>query len=423
MMSLWITVALLLLLIILLATIYIHQQWRRKRLAAPTVNSQEQLPSTGDEISSLIREAEAKLHAARLPCRKVVRCPVYLLMGETGAAKTSTMLHSGVEAELVAGQVSQSGGITPTAGANIWYASGALFVEAAGSLLTDARRWKEMTLRLRPTAWTARKSPPPARAAVVFFDCENFTRPGALEAGATSARALRARLGEVCECFGIKLPVYVLFTKLDRIPFFTEYVRNFSDDEAAQALGAALPIFGVQQEGAHGQEQTERLTASFERVFRSLADGRIEFLARESDAGKLPTEYELPREFRKIRDMAVRFMVDVCRPSQLASGPFLRGFYFSGVRPVTVNEAAPIEHAAREQAASAGGGIAATGIFCKLPQTPAVAPVQRAVTGTRRVPQWMFLSRFFHDVLLADRSAIIASGSSLRARQPRRVAL
>ena len=419
----WIAAALLLLAVAILAGIYILRERGKRRLVPLTAGPQELFAHPGDDISGLIREAEAKLHAARLPCRKVGECPLYLLIGETGAAKTSTMMHSAVDAELIAGQVSQSGGVTPTDRANIWYARGALFVEAGGGLLGDARLWRTLIGKVHARHSMVGKRPQPARAAVVFYDCENFTRSGALEAAASSARALRARLGEFCESFGIKLPVYVLFTKLDRVPFFTEYVRNFSNDEAKQALGITLPIVGAHQEGAYAEEQAARLTASFDRLFQSLADARIEFLAREIDPSKLPVEYEFPREFRKIRDLAVRFLVDVCRPSQLAIGPFLRGLYFSGVRPITVNDAGPIQPSAQRHVAGVGAGIAATSIFAKLsnPPTPAFAP--RAVTGTRRVPQWMFLSRFFNDVLLADQSAMIAVGSSMRASRGHRILL
>jgi hypothetical protein len=60
--------------------------------------------------------------------------------------------------------------------------------------------------------------------------------------------------------------------------------------------------------------------------------------ARERRADKLGAAiYELPREFRKLRNAAVRLLVDLGRPSQLRVNPFLRGFYFSGVRPVVVN--------------------------------------------------------------------------------------
>ena len=41
-----------------------------------------------------------------------------------------------------------------------------------------------------------------------------------------------------------------------------------------------------------------------------------------------------------------RYLVELCRPSQITVGPFLRGFYFSGVRPIMVNEVAPAGPAA-----------------------------------------------------------------------------
>src|ERR1035438_7648722 len=61
-----------------------------------------------------------------------------------------------------------------------------------------------------------------------------------------------------------------------------------------------------------------------------------------SAKSKHPGAYEFPREFRKIRAAVVQFLVDICQPSQLTVGPFLRGFYFTGVRPIVINEVAPV---------------------------------------------------------------------------------
>src|SRR5438270_12609439 len=102
--------------------------------------------------------------------------------------------------------------------------------------------------------------------------------------------------------------------------------------------------------GVYGEQQTALLSAEFERLFSRLADARPEFLGRETDAAKQPGAYEFPREFRKIRSGVVQFLVDLCQPSQLTVGPFLRGFYFTGVRPVVINEVAPVA-AAPQQAA------------------------------------------------------------------------
>jgi type VI secretion system protein ImpL len=246
---------------------------------------------------------------------------------------------------------------------------------------------------------------------------------GGGEAVATVARGLRARLGEVAQAFGIQLPVYVLFTKADRLPFFADFVRNLNNEEAAQVLGVTLPLAPRSSSGIYAEEQTARTNQVFDELFHSLCNARPELLSRENDAAKLPGTYEFPREFRKLRASLVQFLVDLCRPSQLTVGPYLRGFYFSGVRPVIVHETAPAAEP-RPAAQPRPAAAEATSMFRTPVGGPAAAPAApQRIVGTRKVPQWVFLGHFFNDVLLADRVAMGASGASARTNTLRRVLL
>jgi type VI secretion system protein ImpL len=392
---------------------------KRKRAKAAEAAGDQAGPG-GDEISILIREAETRLSAAKLEAgAKVGNLPVFLVLGEPGSTKTSIVLHSGLDPELLAGQVMVNNDVVPTRSANLWFSRRTLFVEAGGTLPADPSKWKKLVKRLQPRASVVGRGEQAPRAAIVCFDAENFTRSGAQEAAASSARTLRARLGEVSQSLGINLPVYVLFTRMDRLPFFLEYVRNLSEQEGGQVLGVTLPMLKGQSEGVYAEQETARLAGSFEALYRSLADARIEFLARETDESKLPPAYEFPREFRKIRPVLVQFLVDLCRPSQLTVGPFLRGFYFTGVRPVIVNEAAPVAAAAQGQAAHELGG--ATGIFGMSPAAHPAAQRQAPVVSTRKVPQWVFLTQLFSGVMLADSTALGASGASTRTSTGRRI--
>jgi type VI secretion system protein ImpL len=395
---------------------------RRKKAKAAAAEAEEPAAG-GDEIGHLIKEAEAKLSAAKVQRgARVGNLPLLLLMGEPGTTKTSVVLNSGLEPELLAGQVYQNNEITPTRTANIWFKRHTLFLEAGGRLLGDPANWKQLVKRLQPRASLVSRGEQAARAAVVCFDCEAFTRTGAMEAAAASARTLRARLGEISQSLGINVPVYVLFTRIDRLPFFLDYVRNLDHEEATQVFGVTLPMAGGRGEGVYAQDQTNRLNEQFERLFRSLADARTEFLSRETEAGKLPGSYEFPREFRKIRPVLVQFLVDLCRPSELTTGPFLRGFYFTGARPVVVNESAPVAMVAAEQAGYEPPPAGATGIFAAgtAARRQQQAPVQ-PVMSTRKVPQWMFLTHLFTDILLADKSAMGASGASTKTSSARRI--
>ena len=411
-------VAIIALIALLIVFLYVKQ-----RNAASPAPAEKRSGPDSDEIDDLIRQAEKRLASAKMAVGgRVGDLPVFLLLGGSGASKTTAMLHSGLEPELLSGQVFQNGDVIPTGAANVWFSKGALFVEAGGKLASENSRWKRLVRKLQPRSSLVRKGAQAPRAALVFYDCENFTKTGASEEAVAAARNLRARLGEICECMGIDLPVYAVFSKTDRLPFFTEYVRNLSDDEATQVLGITLPLASKDRESVYAEEQAARLSASFERLFSSLADARLELLGRESDPAQSNAAYELPREFRKIRPVVVQFLVDLCRPSQLTTGPFLRGFYFIGARPVTVTEAAPVQPAAPQQVGyrpTAG----ATGIFQMgtEPQAPRVsAPV---TAGARRVPQWVFLSRLFNDIVLGDRVAQAASGASIKKSLARRVLL
>ena len=158
----------------------------------------------GDDINALIQEAEAKLAAGKQAGGgKAGSLPVYFLLGETGSAKTSVMLHSGLEPELLAGQVYQSGNVAPTASANVWFSRGSLFIEAGGPLPADSSRWARLIKRLQPRGTMPGGGTAP-RVAVVFFDSEIFTRPNAQDAAANIARNYRARLGELSQAMGLK---------------------------------------------------------------------------------------------------------------------------------------------------------------------------------------------------------------------------
>jgi type VI secretion system protein ImpL len=369
------------------------------------------------DMDELLAEAEARLAVAQQEKdSKLGKLPAIILLGEVGTAKTSTMVQSGTEPESLAGQVYEENKILPTPAANFWFAHHTVFIEMGGKLLGDTGSWKSLIGRLQPPKaaallGTAEEVP---RAVLVCVDAETLLNPSP-DPLAASARKLRAQLAEISQLLGINLPVYVLFTRSDRLLFFTEYFSKLNNDEATRILGATLPIV-AERKGIYAEQETVRIGSVFEQLFRKLCNARPTYLARETEPMQLAAMYEFPREFRKIHQSMVRFLVELCRPSQLTVGPFLRGFYFSGVRPIMVNEVAPSAPTPSLEGAASG----ATGMF-RL--KAGAQPAGQRIIGQRKVPQWLFLSHFFNDLLLADTAAKGASASSIRASMPRRIVL
>lgn len=379
------------------------------------------------EVDGQVKEAETKLVASkRIQNATLSAMPVIFVTGDQNSTKTTVLMHSGMEPELLSGQIYQQDNlIVPTRTSNFWFAKKAVFVETGGPLWGDNAGWTRLLKKLAPPKLKSifGQAPTAPRAAVLCVDTERFLQAGASDAMATAARGVQARLQELSNTFGINFPVYVLFTRNDRVPFFLDFVRNLSTEEATQVFGVTLPM-RVTKGGVYAEEETQRLNNMFNELFHSLCDKRIEFLPRENDVEKLPGCYEFPREFRKLRAGLVQFLVDVGRPSQLSTSPFLRGFYFTGVRPVIINDVAPnpVFNKPQRSAFDPTGGATSMFKLSDVTNQPNV-PMASAQQGGRKVPQWVFLSHLFNDIILEDKAALGASEASTKTSGLQRILL
>jgi type VI secretion system protein ImpL len=381
--------------------------------------------SGGDtkEVDALVQDAVRKLRASSLGRgASLGKLPLVFVLGESGAAKTHTVVNSALDPELLAGHVYQDNEILPTSTANFWYTRQAIFADVAGDVLQDNKKWPRLVKLLQPgrVSSAVQQGQQAPRAVIVCFDCASFLEERANETSTATARKIGARLQQISQLLGISFPVYVLFTKIDRISFFSEYVRNFSKDEGANVLGATLAVRPPHSIGVYAEEETRRLEKAFDELFYSLSDRRMDLLGRENEADKRPLVYEFPRELRKVRKLLVNFLVDMARPSQLQVNPFLRGFYFTGVRPIVIDDVVAASVDDYETSPEPDSG--ATRIFT-AGHGGGRHPVAKKVVGSRKVPQWMFLSQFFNGVLLKDQVAFRTSGFSTRVSLLRRIAL
>ena len=389
-----------------------------------TSPAQPNAPAEGEEIEALMSAARAHLTSARATRKASLdKLPVVVFLGPSGSTKTTLILQSGLDAELLAGEGIREARVTPTRAVNLWYGSGIVLLEAGGALSADAAAWSRLLRHLRPRRLRAAISGggQAPRLAVVCYPCDELVSPDGITA---AARQLRERLAEVSQRLGIRLPVYVIFTKADQLPFFAEYVRNFSREQTRDVLGATLPIETMASAGSYTDRATDRLNEAFQRMFLALAGRRLEILASEHETEIAGKAYEFPRELRKIAAPAVSFMVELCRPSQLQISPFLRGFYFTGVRAVVHDEVVPASAVRSVASGFAQGGVAATGIFRQEDPYAGAAIVPPVPAQVRReFPQWLFVERLFRDVVFRDEVAMGVTHGGVRVNLLRRALL
>jgi len=333
-------------------------------------------------VDDVVRQAETRLALLKAGAT-LGSLPALLVLGEPASVKTSSILHCGASKEALAGEIYRDGNIAPTALANFWFAQRVVVAEAGSAMLADRDRWCRLLERLRPTHGNA------ARAALVCVDAERLTRSDAGNLASHSAAYLRAHLEEYAVASGVAVPVYVLFTRLDRVHGCLQYVRKLSHDEAGWVVGATLPSYSPP--GDSLSTLATRLKEAYGGLYRSLALARTELMARESDFEKVEPAYEFPREFHKLKPVVVRLLSELCPPGAPA-GPFLRGFYFSGARPIVVEEEGSPPPEADEPTA--------TGMFNDT--SSGTTPLVKPAAARRKIPQWLFLTHLFRNVLLED---------------------
>ncbi len=227
---------------------------------------------------------------------------------------------------------------------------------------------------------------------------------------------MNERLRQVSQILGIALPVYVLFTKLDTVPAFAEYAANLTQAEVAIPVGSMLaaPETGA---GLYAERAAQQIGTRFDEVAYLLSEFRLELLGRGGEAPALAKSYEFPRDLRKLRAGIVDFLVEVARPSQIGVNPFLRGFFFSGMRAHIVEDVLSV---GAQSAPTPAFDAGATRVF-SFASAQAAAPTPAARRSTRKVAQWAFLPYLFTNLVLTDKTALDSSRASTKVSGVKRV--
>ena len=371
------------------------------------------------ELDLLLNDANRKLRASQQGAKTLDLLPLVYILGEQGAAKTSMVMRSGLDPEFLAGTLPREGEMLSTPVVNVWFTQQAAMVEAGTSVRQSSQLFARLIDRTRPSAYrSAFGTGAASRAAVVCVSADQVLAADGGTSLLAAARATGAHLREISRLLGTPLPVYVIVTKLDRVPHFEEFVHNLSNDEVRQILGSTLPKIDASA-GVYADKASSELSGVLDSLCYTLGEFRVEMLARETDPKNAPGVYEFPREFGKLRKNLNNYLVELCKPSQLSANPYLRGFFFTGIRaqivermsaPAVVEERAPQDAGATQY------------LNISLGKSPASnRPASQGVKVSTRVPQWTFLPRLFSEAILGDKSALSATQQTAPARLFRRL--
>jgi type VI secretion system protein ImpL len=177
--------------------------------------------------------------------------PWYAIIGPPGAGKTTALLNAGLRfplaAEMGKGALSGVGG---TRLCEWWFTEEAVLIDTAGRYTTqdsneavDRAGWAaflDLLHRTRPRQ--------PLNGVIVAIALSDVARAPAAERLA-HAHAIRQRVKELEARFGVRMPVYALFTKVDLIAGFTQFFDDLDEAQRAQVWGATFGLTAGAQTG------------------------------------------------------------------------------------------------------------------------------------------------------------------------------
>ena len=251
--------------------------------------------------------------------------PWYIIIGPPGAGKTTVLRNSGLEFPLA-----QRLGVDPVAGiggtrnCDWWFTDQAVLIDTAGRYTTqdvnaavDRAAWRGFLDLLR----THRRRRPINGILLAISLSDLLLRDE--NERKRHVEAIRTRIQELTKSFGMQIPVYLLITKCDLIPGFTEFFDDLDDDGRAQVWGTTFPL------DAPGERMTEKFEGIARELTDRLEDSVLPRMHAERGIARRAAIYAFPKEFWSIRAAVGGFVADVFRSSRFEAKPLLRGIYFT----------------------------------------------------------------------------------------------
>ncbi|HVZ33751.1 MAG TPA: type VI secretion protein IcmF/TssM N-terminal domain-containing protein, partial [Polyangiaceae bacterium] len=330
------------------------------------------------EIQGRVRELATALRrnysGNRLGNGALYASPWYLVLGPPGAGKSTALQNSGLALRAAAGRQPKTRTTAPTRGIEPWLADGGVLIDTAGRYALgdgEEAEWSELLAALRRT-----RRQKPLDGVVLAYNVSELVsdRPEQLE---EKAKRLRSCLEELGNQLGSVLPVYLLLTKADLLPGFSQFHDDVGGDASDRIWGATF-----EPRHDEGLEPAEALKAEFDLMKEAL---HAHLLARLPAAQRTPDScaaaLRFPVEFETVRAPLARLVEELFRPSSYQETPLLRGFYFTSC-------------------GNGGGGFEAVGAALQGPGTAFAVHTSFAAPSVGRS---YFLGELFPRVVFPDR--------------------
>lgn len=245
--------------------------------------------------------------------------PWYMVIGHPAAGKSSAILQSGLTFPF--SDKSGIQGVGGTRNCDWFFSTEGILLDTAGRYATqseDRVEWLEflkLLKRHRPKA--------PVNGIMVAISLPELAQPNS-EGFEVYARQVRERIHEIGDTFGLHVPVYLVFTKLDLLGGFAQFFQDADDEERSRVWGATLNV-----EQTKVGDVAALVSQQFELLAKGLVQAGEEKLLQYRGSEVRPAHFAFPIEFGGLKDSVVKFVRLLSEDDPYHARPLLRGFYFT----------------------------------------------------------------------------------------------
>lgn len=245
--------------------------------------------------------------------------PWYMIIGHAAAGKSSAILYSGLDFPFGDKQAIQ--GVGGTRNCDWFFTTEGVLLDTAGRYSTqreDRLEWLEFLKLLKKYRAKA-----PANGILVAVSFPELVQHNS-EQFTVYARQVRERINEIDDAFGIKVPIYLVFTKMDLLGGFAQYFEDLSEEDRQAVWGATL----THDQGS-AFDAVRVVGQQFDILHRGLVQMGFDKLANNRGNVSRPALFAFPIEFNSMREAVCKFVELLFQEDPYHSKPLLRGFYFT----------------------------------------------------------------------------------------------
>ncbi|UTH76608.1 type VI secretion system membrane subunit TssM [Chromobacterium sp. IIBBL 290-4] len=245
--------------------------------------------------------------------------PWYMIIGHPAAGKSSAILQSGLSFPF--SDKSGIQGIGGTRNCDWFFSTEGVLLDTAGRYATESEDRGEWLAFLKLLKRYRAKAP--VNGILVAISLPELAQHNS-EGFVLYARQVRERIHEVCNTFGLMVPIYLVFTKLDLLGGFAPFFADADEEARARVWGATLSA-----DQGTGFDAAAVAGKQFEQLYRGLVQMGEEKLVGARGDGVKSAHFAFPIEFHGLQEAVVKFVRLLFEDDPYHSRPLLRGFYFT----------------------------------------------------------------------------------------------